>query len=129
MNITEDQVEVSDASELLAVLHSAFVDTHTVFLRGRTLDDKYILSGTLSRRRQSILAIASTHSDDVILLRGTPPKVMAAKDIAARLAPGLGILFFMGFGRVFRSRFWKQFSHMNTRSLQNRINELRQQGK
>jgi hypothetical protein len=130
INITDNQIEVFDeALDLVTVLDSTSIDASTVFIRGRTLDGEYIVSGTLDRHRQSILTISATQSDDVMMIRGSPPKAMEAKDVAARLAPAIGIIFFMGFGRMFRARFWNQFSHMNTRSLQNRINELKQQGK
>ncbi|OHT08017.1 hypothetical protein TRFO_23641 [Tritrichomonas foetus] len=124
-NVTDNVIELfDDQLSLVSTISASKLDNQTVFLRGVSPNEDYLVSGFMSPNHKSIITITSTKSDDVYIIRGKPPKVITATEIIQRLLPALSILIFMGFGRVYRARFWNQYAQMNTRTLQKRINEV-----
>lgn len=125
-NLTSNSVEVfAENLSLLAVMDFVAVDTDSLFVRGTTSDGKFAISGVMGLKAPSVITLTSTQDDEVFVIRGTLPAEVTMGQIIARLVPGMSILFFMGFGRIYRKRFWLQFSQMNTRTLQNRLNEAK----
>jgi hypothetical protein len=123
-NVTDDEISVFDANlSALAQLKCFWADTGAVFARGGSADGRYALSGLLGPARQSMLTITATDSDEVILIRASPPTKVEKGDLLRKLLPAIAIIFFVGFGRPYQKRFWRQYRQLNTRSLQNRMRE------
>ena len=127
INVTDDTAEVFDkALNPVALLKFGYADDVSAFVRGTALDGNFSISGVVGPMRQSVLTITATDSDLVFVVRATPPVEITGVQIVQKLIPSFCIVLFMGFGRIYRRRFWDQFSQMNTRTLQNRIQEAKQ---
>ena len=100
------------------------LSNQTIFVKG-TFEKNYFVSGIISTngKHLSELTITVKDTDTVILIRAKPEKVLSPAEYFAKLSPAIAILFFMGFGRTYRKRFWKQFNQMNTVTLQRHIDE------
>jgi hypothetical protein len=92
-------------------------------------DQIYAISGLLSPSQESILTITATDSDEVVVIRGSPPQKITNSDLLRKLMPAIAIIFFYGFGKPFQKRFWKQYRQLNTRSLHNRMRETQVRAK
>lgn len=129
-NITDDNVEMFDANlSLIAVMKASNADNSSLALRGSTIDGKYTIAGIANPRRQSIITLTTLEDDTVYVIRATAPAHMTTGQVITKIIPSFCIIFFMGFGRTYRNRFWRQYRHMNTRTLQNRIHEVQQRNK
>ena len=100
------------------------LSNQTIFIKG-TFEEKYYVTGILatSGRHLSELTVTVKDTDTVYLVRVKPEKVLSPAEYFAKLSPAIAILFFMGFGRTYRKRFWRQFNQMNTVTLQRHIDE------
>lgn len=129
-NITGNKIELfAQDLSLIATMNAYKLDNQTVTIRGSSLDGVYTIFGYMSPFQKSLITVTSTNSDDVYTFRGIPPHIITASEIFVRILPSIAIVFFMGFGRIYRARFWRQYSQMNTRTLQNRINKASSQNK
>ena len=130
INVTGDTAEVFDTSLApVALLKFTGADDVSAFVRGTAFDGQFAVSGIVGPNRQCVLTVTATDSDLVLVIRATPPPRITSAQIVTKLIPSFCIVLFMGFGRVYRRRFWDQFSQMNTRTLQKRINEAKQREK
>jgi hypothetical protein len=127
VNITDDGAEVFDASlSLIARLKFGAVNGSVVFLRGVSTDGQYAFAGLINEASTSVVTGTATGSDEVFVIRATPPAEIGVGEIIVRLFPAIAVVFFAGFGKTYRRRFWRQYRTMNTRSLQNRMRETEQ---
>jgi hypothetical protein len=129
-NLTNDEIEVFDRDlSTIARMKAFWADSATVFVRGISSDQRYAISGLLSPTQHSIVTITATDSDEVTVIRASPPQNVTAANLIQRILPAVAIVFFIGFGRPFQKRFWAQYRQMNTRSLQNRMRETQDRAK
>jgi hypothetical protein len=127
LTLRGDAADVFDASlSIIARLKFGAVNTSTAFLRGISADGRFDFAGLVREDATSVLTATATESDEVFVIRATPPAQVGAGEIIARLLPAIAVVFFAGFGRTYRKRFWRQYRTMNTRSLQNRMRETQQ---
>lgn len=121
-NITNNKIELFDLNKtLMATMFASKLDNQTVTIRGTSTEGNYTIFGFASPFQKSLITVTSTQSDDVYFIRGIPPHKLTPTEIITRILPSIGIVVFMGFGRIYRARFWRQYNQMNTRTLQNRI--------
>ena len=127
-NITNNKIELFNINKsLIATITAYRLDNQTVSLRGSSTDGNYSIFGYASPFQKSLITVTSTKSDDVYFIRGIPPHRLTATEFISRILPSIAIVIFMGFGRIYRARFWRQYGQMNTRTLQNRINTASKQ--
>lgn len=125
-NITSNVIDVFDVSmQPKATVKMLPIDEENIALRGYSNDNEYDIYGYISsnKKKTSQIFIASLDRSDVYVMNNIMQKNITLFEILERLTPGLCVLFFMGFGKLYQKHFWNQFSQMNTRTLQNRINE------
>lgn len=123
-NITDRTIEMFDKNlTLVATLEATRADNYSVYLIGSNPTHTHTITGLVSPTKLSIITIASMIDDSSVVIRLSPPKKVTTASIISRIAPSIGIVFFLGFGRTYRNRFWRQFRTMNTGTLQNRMNE------
>ena len=115
-------------TEIPSYLTYTQFDTSNIFVQGNIME-KYIISGLISSQSYSELTVTIKDTDEVIITRIKPEKVLTKTDYLTKLTPSFAILFFMGFGRIYRKRFWKQYNKMNTATLQRHINEAEEKEK
>jgi hypothetical protein len=129
-NVTDDAIDVFDGNLATIAQFKCFrADQTTVFARGMSADQIYAISGLLSASQESIVTITATDSDEVFVIRGSPPPKITNSDLLRKLMPAIAIIFFYGFGKPFQKRFWKQYRQLNTRSLHNRMRETQDRPK
>lgn len=104
------------------------IDNDHLLIRGQK-NGQFSITGILSSKEMSELTITHFNSDKVTLVRVTPEKELTKTQLLTKLMPGICILFFYGFGRRYRERFWKQFNKMNTVTLQRHINRATKEAK
>ena len=104
------------------------LDNNTIYISGSTTDNSRYISGFVSTSNLAI-TIASMETDEIILVSSIPPEPITYWDIMGRLLPGICVLFFFGFGNIYKQRFWSQYSQMNTYTLKKRINEAKSNNK
>ena len=127
-NISNNKIEFFDSNlDKLADIHVTRQNDTFAYLKGNS--SHFNIFGFVSPLERSMMSIVSTNSDEVYLFRGKPPHVITPSELIQRILPSVAILFFMGFGRVYRVRFWKQYNQMNTRTLQNKINQASKEQK
>ena len=123
-NVSNNKIELFATNmSLIASLVASKLDNQTVSIRGTSPNGAYSIFGYMSPVEKSLITITSTNSDDVYIIRGIPPHRLTAPEIISRILPSIAIVVFMGFGRIYRARFWRQYSQMNTRTLQNKIDQ------
>ena len=123
-NFTDNSIELYDEElATIANFDVSRLSNEEILVRGETADRQFSIFGSVSCKHQSVLSMVSKTSDDVYVLRLSPPRTVTAGEVIQRMLPGLSILIVMGFGRVYRARFWSQYAQMNTRTLRKRINE------
>ncbi|EAY04350.1 hypothetical protein TVAG_070000 [Trichomonas vaginalis G3] len=98
------------------------VDSHSLLIRGAKPGNS-TLTGTISYDTPSLLTFTFANTDKSVLMRITPEKELTKLQLLTKLTPAICILFFYGFGRQYRRRFWSQFNRMNTATLQRHINQ------
>ena len=124
-NIDDESIEMFDeALEHIATLSLHYLGNLTAYFKGATVNGEKLISGHVSKNSQNmIIAISSTRSDEVTMITGTTPNTLTPTRLFVKLIPALLIIFFFGFGKAYRKRFWKQFNQMNTNTLKMRISE------
>lgn len=114
----------NENSELVLPINYHFYDDNTISLHG-VYQSQFNVVGILSLSNPSQITFSSRVSDEVYIVQLIAPVKLTFTDYFVKLSPAFAIVFFMGFGRYYRSRFWKQFNQMNTRTLQRAINEAK----
>ena len=124
-NITDNIIELFNENlDPLVNITASYLSEDSIIVRGNSLDN-YSISGVLSPQRPSMLILQSRFDDKVKTVRLEMRKLVTSTNIITRLLPSFFILLTLGFGRIYRKRFWAQYSLMNTRTLQRRINEAK----
>lgn len=96
----------------------------TLYFSGK-FNNNLSITGLFDIQMPSEAIIRDTTNGKSSIIRVIPAKRITYTELVHRLTPAFAILFFYGFGRNFRKRFWRQFNQMNTLTLQNRMNEAK----